>query len=105
MNKDQLQTTCFYCPICDRKTPECFVERHHLIPKSKKGKETVNVCVSCGDMLHKVFSIKEMEKEYNTIEKIKEREEIKKWVSWIQKKPNDFSVCMKNKKGRNRGVR
>jgi hypothetical protein len=90
----------FYCPICNRLTPEKFIEKHHLVPKAKKGKKVEEVCVNCGDMVHKVFSLKELEREYNTIEKINSHQEIKKWVQWIQNKPDDFSVCMKNKKGK-----
>lgn len=92
----------FHCPICGRLTSEENIENHHLIPKSKKGKETERVCVSCGDMVHKIFSLKEMEREYNSIEKILTHPDIQNWIKWISKKPDDFSVCMKSKKGRKR---
>lgn len=99
---DNITNEDFYCPVCKRLTPPNLIEKHHLIPKSKKGKETASVCVSCGDMLHKIFSLKEMRDNYNTIDKILEHEDIIKWVKWISKKPNDFSICMKSKKGKNR---
>ena len=88
------------CPVCDRSTPHKFQEKHHLVPKSKKGKETVIVCCDCGDMIHKIFSLKELEKEYNSIDAIGSDERIVKWVSWVQKKPNRFGICMKRKKPR-----
>jgi hypothetical protein len=88
------------CPICSRDVPEGCWEKHHLIPKCKKGKDTVLVCVSCGDMVHKVISLKELKTTYNTIEKIQQHSGIQNWVKWVQKKPNDFSICMKGKKGR-----
>jgi len=96
MNTDEK----FYCPICERLTPTNYIEKHHLVPKSKKGKETEQVCINCGDMVHKLFTNKELEKEYNSIEKIKAHPEIQKWIRWIRRKPNDFSICMKSKKNR-----
>jgi hypothetical protein len=86
------------CPICQRIVPEDKWEKHHLIPKCKKGKDTILVCVSCGDMIHKLIPLNELKKDYNTLEKLREHPDIKKWVGWIQKKPYDFSVCMKGKK-------
>jgi len=92
----------FICAICDRKVPYYYQERHHLIPKAKKGKhkETINVCIDCGDQLHALFSLTELKEVYNTLEALKASEKVNKWVKWISKR-NDFgSVCMKLKKGK-----
>jgi len=88
------------CPICHRSTPSVYQEKHHLIPKVKGGKGTIILCKCCGDILHKLFTIKELEKKYNTLESIQANEDVQKWVAWISKKPNDFSVCMATKKRR-----
>ena len=90
----------FYCPICKRLAPKAFQEEHHLVPKSKKGKETVTVCVNCGDMIHKIFTNQELKLEYNSVKKILSHPDTKKWIEWISKKPADFSVCMKRLKKR-----
>lgn len=85
------------------------MEKHHLIPqalhhRSKYAKvdvnKTIDVCVCCGDQLHQFFNEKELANEYDTLEKIMANDRIQKWVNWIQKRPNDFSVCMKSKKRR-----
>jgi len=89
-----------HCPICRREVPEGCWEKHHLIPKSKGGKETITVCINCGDQIHKLLSLKELKTTYNTSETICSHPDIQKWIAWIQKKPNDFSVCMKRKKRR-----
>jgi len=86
------------CPVCKRNIPPCYQEKHHLIPKQKKGKETINLCCNCGDMLHKLFTNKELIKKYNTLEKILANSEVQNWIKWICKKPNDFSICMATKK-------
>jgi len=101
------------CPICKRDTPEEYQEEHHLIPRSirkrnkysklpeiKKGQDTVVVCVDCGDQLHQLFNEKELADNYRTIVAIVSNEEVQNWVKWIQKKPNNFGVNMRIKKGR-----
>jgi len=85
------------CPICSRATIKRYQEKHHLEPKNKKS-DTVSVCCSCGDILHKLFTIQELGKKYNTLEKILANEDVQKWIRWIQKKPYDFSITMATKK-------
>lgn len=88
-----------YCPICKRKVPsEPYWEDHHLIPKSKKGKEKVRMCGLCHDAIHKAISNSDLKNKYNTIAMLLEHDKIKNWVKWISKKPNKWSVCFKEKK-------
>lgn len=76
----------FCCTICERKTPDKFIEKHHLTPKSYKGKKKIFVCIDCADQTHNLFNNKELRDKYNTLEKLKSNEKIQKWISWIQKK-------------------
>jgi hypothetical protein len=87
----------FVCPICEREIPKELIEKHHIIPKSKGGKETEQVCVNCGDMIHKLIPLKYLRTTYNSIETVKNHPEIQKWAAWAKKRPH-FSVCMANKK-------
>ncbi len=91
----------FHCPICKRLTPPEYTEKHHLKTKQRGGKETEKVCVNCGDMLHQIFTNKQLDREYDTIEKILTHRDIQEWIRFIQKKPDSFSVCMKRKKRKN----
>lgn len=98
------------CPICKRNTPEQYQEEHHLIPRSIKNRNkyaklpdtngTITVCISCGDCLHQLFTEKELADNFRTTESILSNERIQNWIKWIQKKPNDFGICMKTKKSR-----
>ena len=88
------------CPICDRITPDCYMEKHHLIPKCRKGKITELMCCDCHDMIHQLFTEKELERKYFTIESILAVSDIQKWIKWIQKKPDHFRITMKRKKKR-----
>ena len=86
------------CSICKREGDEHYFEEHHLTPKARKGRETILVCKSCGDAIHQFMSIKELEKKYNTLEKLLAHEKIQNWIVWISKKPIENNVCMRRKK-------
>lgn len=90
------------CSICRRHIPISeYTEKHHLVPKSKKGKETILVCIDCADQIHNLFDIKELAREYNSLEKLLSHSSIQKWVSWVRKKKR-FGICMRRKKPRRR---
>jgi uncharacterized Zn finger protein len=85
------------CPICGRNTPEKHIEKHHLVPKAKGGKDTILVCRNCGDFLHKLFTNNQLRDNFNTLEKILYNESIQTWIKWVQKRET-FNICMKEKK-------
>jgi len=87
------------CTLCDRVAPAVYQEKHHLIPKSKKGKITIVVCIDCGNQVHRLFTLKQLRDEYNTIEMLKSDPKVIKWINWI-KKQKTFGVCHKTKKRR-----
>jgi len=86
------------CSICNRDTPEEYIEKHHLVPKAKKGKETIDVCCDCGDQIHQLFTNKELKNKFNTLEKLLAEPQIQGWVKWVQAKR--FGITMARKKGR-----
>ena len=86
------------CPICERNVPNVYSSKHHLIPKSKKGKETALLCVSCHSTIHRTFHNKELAKTLNTIEALKSDPKMQTWIEWIQKRPTKFKINMKGTK-------
>jgi hypothetical protein len=85
------------CLICDRDTPKNYLEKHHLIPAAKKGKETILVCCDCADQIHILFTNKELQTKYNTLDSLRKSEKIQRWIQWISNKKT-FGFCMKLKK-------
>jgi 5-methylcytosine-specific restriction endonuclease McrA len=73
------------CSLCESAPAE---SKHHTIPKSRGGKDTEGLCTDCHNQIHAVLTNKEMLLEFNSIEKLKEFEQIKKWVAWRRKHPN-----------------
>lgn len=89
------------CPICNRPMlMGSSVDEHHLIPKTFKGKETVLMHKICHNKLHTVFSEREMQHYYHTIERLLENEEIQKFIIWVSKKHPEFYDSNKDTKRR-----
>jgi hypothetical protein len=75
------------CPICDRDMWKGdSIDKHHMVPKCRGGKETEYLHKICHRKIHSIWT----EKEYNDPEKIKEHEEMQKFIKWVNKKEPDF---------------
>jgi hypothetical protein len=71
---------------------------HHLVPRMRHNKrikrdlgnerhKQADTCRPCHSQLHSLFTEKELEQEYNTIEKLKAHPEVQKWIKWVRKRP------------------
>lgn len=91
------------CPICKRELGDDLNwNSHHLIPKTFKGSETVDIHRICHNKLHSVFSERELVKYYYTIDRIMENKEMQKYAKWISNKPIDFYTKTKDSTIRNK---
>ena len=90
------------CAICGR---EETLTRHHLIPRTrhhtKRNKreferavvrQVVGICRPCHSQIHALLSEKELEREFNTIEKLREHPGVAKFAEWIATKPRGFKA-------------
>ncbi len=91
------------CPICHRPLGDKNLSKHHLTPKSRGGAhgETIIIHNICHQKIHSVFSEKELEFEYHSVEKLLSHEEIKKFVKWVAKKDPVF--YQRNKRANRKG--
>ena len=78
------------CPLCGRELGTVRISEHHMIPKSKKGKDTVTLHDICHSTIHRFFTEIELERYYNTFERLLENEDIQSFVKWVRKKPPEF---------------
>ena len=92
------------CAICGR---EETLTRHHLIPRTrhhnKRNKreferavvrQVVGICRPCHSQIHALLSEKELEREFNTIAKLKEHPGVAKFAEWIATKPRGFKAAV-----------
>ena len=96
------------CSLCGRELGEThFWNEHHLLPKSKKGKDVVPLHRVCHNHLHATFTENELRDLYNEFGDyipflLRNDERIIKFAKWIAKKPLDFHVKTKDRKERRR---
>ncbi|HJT80231.1 MAG TPA: hypothetical protein VJ719_03455 [Chthoniobacterales bacterium] len=53
-------------------------------------KKVVGICRPCHSQIHEVLTEKELERDFNTVDKLKRHPEIAKFARWIQGKPRGF---------------
>lgn len=86
------------CPICQR--PNYHPSDHHMVPKSRGGKQTTTICRDCHKAVHALFTNKELEEKYNTPEVLLSNEEFAKMVKFISKQDPAGKVTTKKNKDR-----
>lgn len=93
------------CPLCERPTPSSEISDHHLVPKSKGGKETEPICNPCHRQIHALYDNWTLANRLNTVESLREDERFAKYLKWAAKQPpgKRFKTKSSNpKKGRRR---
>ena len=80
------------CPLCGRAIPPAQRDAHHLVPKSKGGRQTTFMHRVCHRQIHAVLTETELARQYATVEALLAHPELKVFVSWVKTKPEDFFV-------------
>ena len=75
----------FRCPLCERVGDFLKPSKHHLVPKSRDGEVTVEICADCHRQIHALFTLVELERVYSTIDALKTSEPMQKWIKWAAK--------------------
>jgi hypothetical protein len=88
------------CPLCGRMIPASQRDRHHLVPRVKGGKETELLHRICHRQIHAIFSEAELARRYNTVESLLSNEQIRMFVDWVRKKPDEFMDSAKQSRRR-----
>lgn len=79
------------CPLCKRDL--IHPSDHHLKPKCRGGKKDeenmVLICADCHSAIHGLFSNKELEREYNSVDALLSDDKLCKAIKFISKQdPN-----------------
>ena len=75
------------CELCLRDNVERTI--HHLTPREFGGgpEETAKLCIPCHKQIHALYSNSELAIRLNTIERLQDDPEMKKYLNWIKKQP------------------
>jgi hypothetical protein len=91
------------CPLCGRPLGNVNVDRHHLVPKSFKGKEQFLIHKICHRKIHSVFTERELMLKYHTWEALQADPVMRAFIDWVASKRPEFytsSATTNQKKGR-----
>nr|WP_225986604.1 HNH endonuclease [Rufibacter sp. LB8] len=68
-----------------------FTTLHHLIPREEGGRHgpTAPLCQPCHSTIHLTFTNKELAVLYNTLEKLRQAEDLQKYLLWVKTKRLD----------------
>lgn len=90
------------CPLCTR--PNFFPSDHHMVPKSRGGRSTQTICRDCHKAVHSLFSNKQLEKVYHTVDALLAHEGFAKMMAFLQKQdPRAKQTFAKSNDTRRRG--
>lgn len=84
------------CELCQRHVSLTF---HHLVPKKYHDNRTVRskfenidlihygswLCNDCHKQVHRLISLKDLANDFNTLEKLRNHEDIMKFAHWAAK--------------------
>lgn len=85
------------CALCGR--PSRKLHGHHLVPRKflrsgsareyvlkyrENAGRRVQLCVDCNKMVHAMHKLKELAKNYDTIEKLRDSPKLQDYVRWVQ---------------------
>jgi hypothetical protein len=92
--RSALKTEDADCALCRRPLGR-RVERHHVVPKSEGGTETVPVHPICHRTIHAFVPNRELATSYSTMASLRDRNDVQQYLRWIANKPPDFRAPTK----------
>lgn len=85
--QDTSASATFQCPVCGRECDAADGSRHHVLPKSRGGRAVEVLCRPCHRQIHNLFGVKELARQYDTLDKLKAAPEMQTWIQWVRRKP------------------
>jgi hypothetical protein len=78
------------CPLCGRALGSINIDRHHLVPKTYRGREQFPIHKICHRKIHSVFTERELMRTYHTWESLRGHDDIRAFIDWVANKPAGF---------------
>ena len=91
------QPQIYTCALCEREVRQ--VSRHHIVPKSEGGRDTVDLCGACHKTLHSFFTNETLAGELNTLEALRQDPDVARYLAWVRKQ-RDSRITVRAKRSR-----
>jgi len=76
--------------LCEREIPPSQRDAHHLVPKSKGGRQTQFLHRVCHRQVHALLTETELASQYASVEALLAHPELQTFVTWVKNKPAQF---------------
>ncbi len=76
----------YRCALCERDVSR--VTRHHIVPRSEGGKQTVALCSACHKTLHGFFTNETLAKELSSIDALRQDPDVRRYLPWVRRQPD-----------------
>jgi hypothetical protein len=86
------------CFLCSRLLGR-RVEWHHVVPKSRGGRETAPVHPICHRTIHRHLTNHQLARDYASANALRAHPEIAKFISWVADKDPDFHAPTRRSRG------
>jgi 5-methylcytosine-specific restriction enzyme A len=88
------------CELCERVNVKLTI--HHLIPREEGGAhlEKAQLCIPCHKQIHALYTNTEIAIRLTTIDRLKDDEQLRKFIRWIKKQPSPTLIRIKKSKER-----
>lgn len=76
------------CELCEREMEQLTI--HHSIPRQNTKRKkavpgsTTEICSACHRQIHALFENKQLARELNTVEKLKDEPQMQKFLAWVK---------------------
>ena len=75
------------------------MSKHHIVPKSEGGRDTVDLCAACHKTLHSFFTNETLANELNTLDALRQDPDGARYLAWV-KKQRDSRITVRSKRER-----
>lgn len=86
------------CALCQHEYDAAKITRHHLVPKCRGGRITIGLCRPCHSQVHALYTEKELERQFGTLEELLEAEKLQSWIQWVRKRKPTSRIPVRTSK-------
>lgn len=90
------------CALCGHEYSRKELTRHHLVPKSRGGREVELICRPCHAQIHAVYTEKELEQDFGTLDSLRQAPKLQSWMRFVRRRKPTGRIRVKTSKDKGR---
>ena len=90
------------CALCRHEYDRRELTRHHVVPKSRGGTDIVLLCRLCHKQVHALFTERELEEQYGTLEKLESAPDLQPFLKFVRRRKPTSHIAVKSSRTKGR---